>query len=78
MLEAMGFSVCRAGASLGVWDLIAVNRHQVRLIQVKCGARPYCSPVEREAMQMFQAPATVSKELWKWKDYSHLPEVEVL
>jgi len=37
------------------------RRDGVRLIQVKVGQAPYCSPAEREAMRLFEAPPTVSR-----------------
>lgn len=77
-LEAAGYSVCRAGASLGAWDLIAIAASGVRLIQVKGGAKPYCCPAERETLELFPAPPHVSKELWLWTDYEREPVVKIL
>jgi len=36
MLEADGWTVIRAGGSFGPFDLVAVSRRGVRLLQVKC------------------------------------------
>ena len=44
VLERAGYVCTRAGASLGVVDVIAVGPHDVRLIQVKSGGE-YCLPL---------------------------------
>jgi len=49
-----GFKVCKAGGSLGEWDLIAVNGHVFLLVQVK--SNRFCYPAEREALEVFEAP----------------------
>ena len=78
MLEALGYCCTKAGGSLGVFDVIALGPNDVRCIQVKAGQRPWLSPLEREAIALVKLPANVSKELWKWKDYARMPDVEVL
>jgi Holliday junction resolvase len=35
LLEAAGYSVTRAAASLGAWDLVAISAKDVALVQVK-------------------------------------------
>lgn len=62
LLEALGYSVCKAGASLGVWDLIATHPTHVRFIQVKSNRRP--GGAEMEAMRSFRSPPGASRELW--------------
>jgi Holliday junction resolvase - archaeal type len=54
-----GFKVCKAGASLGEWDLIAVNGHVFLLVQVK--SNRFCYPAEREALEAFEAPFNARK-----------------
>jgi hypothetical protein len=49
-----GFKVCKAGASLGEWDLIAVNGHVFLLVQVK--SNRFCYPEERATLEAFEAP----------------------
>lgn len=78
VLEAAGYRCTRAAGSMGEWDVIAVGPGDVRLIQVKCGVKPWCSPAEREALELFPVGAGVRKELWKWRDYARTPDIEVL
>ncbi len=76
LLEALGYDVTRAAGSHGLWDLIATHRTHVRYIQVKANRKP--GTVEREAMLMFECPATASREIWVWRDRARLPSVEIL
>lgn len=78
VLEAAGYRCCRAAASLGEWDVIAIGPGDVRLIQVKCGKNPYCPPAEMEAMTLFAVGPGVRKELWKWRDWARQPEIVVV
>lgn len=78
ILEAAGYACTKAGGSLGLFDVIAIGPQGIRAIQVKAGARPYCAPVEREAIALLQVPSNVSKEIWLLKDYSRQPVIEVL
>lgn len=47
ILESCGYVCTRAGGSLGLFDVIAIGPHDVRIVQVKCGGA-YLSAVERE------------------------------
>lgn len=78
ILEAAGYCCTKAGGSLGVFDVIALGPKDIRAIQVKCGARPWLSPAEREAIELIVVPPNVSKELWKLRDYARTPDIEVL
>jgi len=79
VLEAAGYCCTRAAGSLGAWDVIAIGPGDVRLVQVKSGKAPYCSPAEREGLELFQVPPTgVRKELWRWRDWARAPEIEVV
>lgn len=78
ILEAAGYCCTKAGGSLGVFDIIALGPAQVRCIQVKAGKRPWLSPLEREAIELVRVPPTVTKELWKLRDYARTPDIEVL
>ena len=55
VLEAAGYTVIKAGGSLGCFDLVALGAVDVRCVQVKCNH--YASHVEREAMQARRPPA---------------------
>ncbi|MBZ5574868.1 MAG: hypothetical protein LAO09_23690 [Acidobacteriia bacterium] len=57
LLEASGYAVCRAAASLGVWDLVAVGSTDFIVVQVKSNRPP--SRAERETI----AVVSVSGEL---------------
>ena len=78
ILETAGYLCTKAGGSLGLFDVIALGSKDVRAIQVKCGARPWLSPAEREAIQLVSVPPNVSKELWKFPDYCRQPTIEVI
>lgn len=79
ILEAAGYAVTIAAASLGCFDLVAVGPKDVRLVQVKGGIRPYCSPGEREAIQLLPVPSCCcSKELWKFQKFARAPQIEVI
>ncbi len=69
-LEELGYYVCKAGGSLGAFDLIAVNAEHTRLIQVKGGAHPYCPPSEREEMKRITVHVNAVKEIWYMKTRS--------
>ena len=69
LLEAEGWRCLRSAGSRGPWDLVAVNRAEVRLIQVKT-TRTLRSPTTRahlvQAVRMLQAiaaPPTASRWL---------------
>lgn len=76
LLESLGYSVTKAGGSLGCWDLVAIHPTHTRLIQVKSNRKP--APAERERLQLFRAPPGHSKEIWIRKDGYRVPVVEVL
>lgn len=54
LLEAAGYAVTRAAASLGAWDLIGVGSADVVLVQVK--TRDWPGAVELKTLQAFHAP----------------------
>ncbi len=76
ILESAGYSCTRAAASLGLFDVIAIGRQGVRLVQVKSNRD--ASPIEREAITLFETPAGVSKEIWIFKDYAREPIIRNL
>ena len=76
-LESEGYVCTRAAGSLGVWDVIAIRKDSVRLIQVKTNRRP--GVAEMETMRNFECPKSCSRELWIYADRKRLPVlVEVL
>jgi Holliday junction resolvase len=77
LLEAAGYLCMRAGASLGVFDVLALGAHDIKAIQVKSGTR-YCSALEREQLQLVQVPPNVSKEIWRFPDRCRAPLIERL
>jgi len=76
LLEAAGYSCTRAAGSKGVWDIIAIGPVSIRLIQVKANNAP--GPVEREAMELFEAPSNATKEYWVWVDKVRQPIIKTL
>lgn len=75
ILEEAGYYVVKAGASLGEFDLLAVGQKQLRMIQVKSN---YCSPQEKEILELFEAPDYAIKELWIFKDRIKKPLITIL
>jgi Holliday junction resolvase len=77
ILEAAGYCCCKAGGSLGLFDVVAVGSQDVRCIQVKCGGS-YLSGVEREQIRALAVPPNVSRECWRFPDYARAPLIERL
>jgi hypothetical protein len=72
----MGYSlVVKSGASLGLFDLVAlsVEFDHVLLIQIKTDRKP--SRSEMDLLKAFQVPKFCRKELWIFKDYQRIPEI---
>lgn len=78
ILEAAGYSCVRAGGSLGMFDVIAIGRLDIRCLQVKAGDGNYCSKVERELMRECSVPPNCSREIWRFPDRCRQPLIEVL
>ena len=66
LLESLGYVVTRAAASKGPWDLIAIHKTHIRLIQMK--ANRYPPPFEIENLKQIQVPENCSVEVWVRKD----------
>lgn len=77
LLEAAGFSVCRAAASKGPADLIAWDATTIRFVSVKSGSK-YASAVERAALQGLPRPTNSTVEVWRFPDRCQTPLVEIL
>ena len=77
LLEASGYYCTRAGASLGIFDIVAIGKQGVRLVQVKSNRT--ASPIEREQITLFDnVPPNTTKELWIYKDYARQPIIKLL
>ena len=67
VLEAAGYLCTKSGGSLGLFDVIAIGEHDVRLVQVKSGTNRL-THVEREAIRELRVAPNVSKEYWLFRD----------
>ena len=76
LLEAAGYSVTKSGASLGLWDLVAISATDFVVIQVKSNRSP--APAEREQLKEFRCPPNCRKLIHVWKDYGRAPLVKEL
>lgn len=76
ILEAAGYAVCRAAASLGVWDLIAVGSTDVVLCQVK--TRDWPGAAEMETLRLFPCPPNCRRTVHRWRDRQRVPDVREL
>lgn len=73
LLEAAGYSCMKAGASLGVFDVIGISSQDVVLCQVKSNEWP--RSVEMEAIELFKTPPNCRKLVHRWRDRQRLPDV---
>ncbi len=76
VLEAQGYTVIKAGGSLGCFDLVALGPHDLKAVQVKCNG--YVSKAERAAIVAAVLPPNARKEIWRWIDFKRTPLVEVV
>jgi hypothetical protein len=76
MLQVAGYSVCKAGASLGVWDLIGVGLEDIVLAQVKSNQWPGVEEMER--MRNFVAPSNCRRLVYRWRDRVAIPDIRDL
>lgn len=74
LLEAAGYRVTRAAASLGQFDLIGVGATDIVLCQVKSNTWP--GAIEIDAIKNFPAPSNCKKVIHRWDDYKALPMVK--
>ena len=77
LLEAAGFTVCRAAGSKGPADLIAWDGTSIRFISVKSGTT-YASTVEKETLALMLRPSCSSIEIWTFRDRSKAPVIQRL
>jgi len=73
LLEAAGYAVTRAAASLGAWDLIGIGSTDVVLCQVK--TRDWPGSAEMETLRDFKAPPNARKLVHRWRDRQRVPDV---
>ena len=73
MLQSQGFVAYKGIKTrfftddiFGLFDVIAINEREVKLVQVKAGA---IWPETRIAIANFKVPANVSKEIWLRKKH---------
>jgi hypothetical protein len=72
ILEAAGYHCTRAAGSLGLFDIVAISRQGIRLVQVKTNRD--AAPAEREAIELFEGvPPGATKEAWIFRDYQRAP-----
>ena len=73
LLEAAGYLVTKAGASLGMWDLIGIRADGFVVCQVKSSRWPGLA--EMNAMRNCEVPANCRKLVHRWDDYAREPLV---
>ena len=76
LLEAAGYRVTRAGASLGDWDLIGISATDIVLVQVK--TRDFPGTLEMRTLAEFPAPSLARKIVHRWRDHQRHPDVRTL
>jgi hypothetical protein len=74
LLDATGYAVTRAAASLGMWDLIGIGSTDVVLVQVK--SNEWARSAEMEALQAFTVPPNCRRLVHRWRDRQQVPDVE--
>ena len=73
VLEAAGYSCMKAGASLGIFDVIGIGSQDIVLCQVKSNRWPL--ECEMEALREFRAPANARKLIHRWRDRMRAPDI---
>ncbi|MBI3109295.1 MAG: hypothetical protein HYY95_27605 [Candidatus Rokubacteria bacterium] len=73
VLEAAGFTVVRAAASKGDFDLVGYSAAGWCLVQVKATRPP--GPMERRALAAAPRPPACARLIHVWKPRARLPEV---
>ncbi|MBN1436191.1 MAG: hypothetical protein JW936_03880 [Sedimentisphaerales bacterium] len=78
LLESVGYQCMRSAASLGPFDILAMNRLGMRCIQVKANAWP--RPEERETLEAAgkNLPSNALIECWRWNDRAREPLIKQL
>ena len=73
ILEAAGYRVTRAAASMGEWDLVGISATDIVLVQVK--TRDWPGSAEMETLREFPAPANARKLVHRWRARRRQPDV---
>jgi uncharacterized protein with GYD domain len=76
LLEAAGYAVTRAAASLGAWDLVGVSPSGFVLCQVK--TRDWPGSAEMETLRAFKVPSNCKRLVHRWCDRQRLADVREL
>jgi len=78
MLKAAGYTCIRSAASMGPFDIIAINPLGLRCIQVKGNSWP--RPYERESLRDAARcmPPNAFVECWRWDDNARKPLIKSL
>ena len=78
MLKAAGYTCIRSAASMGPFDILAINPLGIRCIQVKANDWP--RPEEREGLRMaaLGLPSNARIECWRWNDGAREPIIKRL
>ena len=65
ILESFGYYMVKSAMSLGYFDLVAISKNSVRLIQCK----PYSDKIsqEEEEFKLIPCPSNVFKEWWSYQ-----------
>lgn len=76
VLKAAGYVCTRSAASMGVFDIIAINPLGIRCVQVKANHWP--GPVERESLRNAARcmPPNAFVEVWRWDDGAKKPLIK--
>jgi len=61
-LKELGYLALRVAASKGPFDVIAVNKKEIKLVQVRTGKPP--TRAEMAVLRDIPAPSCVVKEVW--------------
>lgn len=73
LLEAAGYACMRAGASLGVFDVICVGANDI--VMVQCKSNRWAGLAEMETLKEFKCPPNAKKLVHRWDDRARLPKV---
>ena len=71
--KSHGYSVIKSGASLGEFDLVAINIMNFVLIQVKTNGWPGTKEMER--IKNFKCPVNCQKIIHRWDDGYTIPQI---
>lgn len=72
-MERLGYSVTKAGGSLGLWDLVAVGATRIVLIQTKSNRNPGSAEMQR--LKDFVCPKWCDKVVHRWDDRTSEPKI---